>query len=525
MKFLQEMIAKKKQSHEAYVPPIEQDFAAEATDRTAQELHSAAWETVSPAEPTPDDAHFAQEPALDPEFAGEAHDLTADDIEDADDFDDIDDDEFDAAPQDAEPRMAASEQMAFQPNAAASQDQADDDAPDLDDDAHFDTLREDLAATANAAAEPADDFDEEFEAEEDATLADTFEALELSSKFDDAPEMADATPVMNGHAATSATLDDELREEAILDDLRADLAAEEPETDPMADASPAPQPAMQATPLPDPEPEFAAEPEPEAEFQDTSELEAEPELPVETLHPALAETPATQPAEVDASMFFDKPAEDRIMERTNQILAKTNPEVAAAAGVARKKIWDVQSPGNADQSIQAAPQADAEQPRRRAGRVKTRLLGFHGGEDPKKDVFAKGQATPTANAPTMFPVGWIIVIDGPGKGASFPLVAGASKIGRGEGQVVRLDFGDSSISRDNHAAVAYDDEQRQFFLGHGGKANLVRLNNMPVLSTEPLNDGDKVRIGETTLRFVALCGPDFAWDSADEANARHAAGS
>ena len=113
----------------------------------------------------------------------------------------------------------------------------------------------------------------------------------------------------------------------------------------------------------------------------------------------------------------------------------------------------------------------------------------------------------------MFPAGWIVVVDGPGRGASFTLQVGVSQIGRGEEQAVRLDFGDTSISRNNHAAVAYDDEQGKFFLGHGGKSNLVRLNGMPVLSTEELTDGDEIRIGETTLKFVALCGEAFTWST------------
>jgi pSer/pThr/pTyr-binding forkhead associated (FHA) protein len=108
----------------------------------------------------------------------------------------------------------------------------------------------------------------------------------------------------------------------------------------------------------------------------------------------------------------------------------------------------------------------------------------------------------------------------PGPGAAFTIFEGVAQIGRGETQAVRLDFGDTSISRENHAAVAYDTEQKAFFLGHGGKANLVRLNGRPVLSTEELRSGNTIRIGETTLRFVALCGPDFSWA---EGEACHAA--
>ena len=169
------------------------------------------------------------------------------------------------------------------------------------------------------------------------------------------------------------------------------------------------------------------------------------------------------------------------------------------------------------------PEAAPVAPVRRGGRVKTRILGFHKPEDAAPDPFAAPQAPVSAPGDPQFPVGWMVVMSGPGRGASFTLTAGASKIGRGEDQAIRLDFGDTSISRDNHAAVAYDGEQRSFFIGHGGKANLVRLNDMPVLSTEPMTDGDEIRIGETTLRFVAFCGPDFTWDDDGDGDSRYAA--
>ena len=115
------------------------------------------------------------------------------------------------------------------------------------------------------------------------------------------------------------------------------------------------------------------------------------------------------------------------------------------------------------------------------------------------------------------------MIEGPGHGSCFTLFNGVSQIGRGEEQAVRLDFGDTSISRNNHAAVAFDDEQTKFFLGHGGKSNLVRLNGRPVLSTEELSHGDAIRIGETTLKFIALCGDDFNWKMTDGEDAAHGA--
>lgn len=148
------------------------------------------------------------------------------------------------------------------------------------------------------------------------------------------------------------------------------------------------------------------------------------------------------------------------------------------------------------------------------GRVKTRLLGFSAPASQAHDPMAQSGGAPTS-AQAQFPVGWLVVVDGPGKGASFSLHDGLTQIGRGEGQTVRLDFGDTTISRENHAAIAFDGEQRRFFFGHGGKANLVRLNGRPVLSTEDLDSNSLIRIGETTLRFVALCGADFAWDDGE----------
>ena len=152
-----------------------------------------------------------------------------------------------------------------------------------------------------------------------------------------------------------------------------------------------------------------------------------------------------------------------------------------------------------------------EAPARRSSRVKTTFLGFERSDGRIEDVFERARDT-TAGNNVMFPVGWIVIVDGPGRGGSFTLQAGVSQIGRGDDQAVQLNFGDNGISRSNHAAIAYDDEERKFFLGHGGKSNIVRLNGKPVLSTEPLEDGDRIRIGETTLVLVAFCGADFQWN-------------
>lgn len=215
----------------------------------------------------------------------------------------------------------------------------------------------------------------------------------------------------------------------------------------------------------------------------------------------------------------EAPAEPPVAEAPALPVDAEAPAQPAPADDGSVSMWDLVAEAETLSTAEPAP-FDASRgegpeamtgiapPHRRSGRVKTRLIGFE---------HASGETTPAfdpakRDAPAFeFPVGWLVIVAGPGRGTSIPLAAGVSQIGRGDDQAVQLDFGDTSISRSNHAAVAYDDEQRAFFIGHGGKANLVRRNGKPVLSTEQLLNGDELRIGETTLRFVALCDEAFSW--------------
>ncbi len=107
--------------------------------------------------------------------------------------------------------------------------------------------------------------------------------------------------------------------------------------------------------------------------------------------------------------------------------------------------------------------------------------------------------------------GWVVVVKGQGRGGFRPVFVGMNSVGRAPSQRICVDFGDESISREEHAFITYDDETRTFYLQHGGKSNLVRLGGKPVLQPTELKAGDLFRIGNTTFRFVACCGPDFDW--------------
>lgn len=185
-------------------------------------------------------------------------------------------------------------------------------------------------------------------------------------------------------------------------------------------------------------------------------------------------------------------------------------------------IWEME-----EEPVAAAPvptparevAADAGA-RRRATRTKTRVLGFEPQPAAVVPLFDEGRMDDSIEpgdkaGVVMYPTGWLVIRSGPGRGAAFPVMRGVSQIGRGADQTIALDFGDMAISRQHHAAIAYDPMTHQFHLGHGGKSNLVRLNGKPLLTTSVVGDGDVIQIGETTLVLKVLCTPDFNWSAVE----------
>lgn len=203
-------------------------------------------------------------------------------------------------------------------------------------------------------------------------------------------------------------------------------------------------------------------------------------------------------------MFFFRKKKQRFDEPVD--LAARVEETAAAPAV------DAPDAPAADAG---APPIDPLRKRRRPTNAnKTRLMGFDTSDGRVVDLFGEDKAT-TETGRFQYPVGMVMVTKGPGVGEAFAIKSGMSQIGRGEDQAIRLDFGDMAISRENHAAIVYDPKEHTFLLGHGGKSNIVRLNGKPVVTTSDLKDGAEIEIGETRLRFVALCSKKFNWDMAE----------
>lgn len=107
-------------------------------------------------------------------------------------------------------------------------------------------------------------------------------------------------------------------------------------------------------------------------------------------------------------------------------------------------------------------------------------------------------------------VGWLAIIAGPGRGEVLRLGYGVNDMGSGPGARLRLNFGDVSIAPANHAAIIYTVRSRRFYLARSAAAE-TWLNGQPVRESVELVGGETVRLGQTQLRFVPLCGPDFDW--------------
>ena len=191
-------------------------------------------------------------------------------------------------------------------------------------------------------------------------------------------------------------------------------------------------------------------------------------------------------------------------------LKKSTPPPAPAGhrAPAGQRQWD-------------APTELMEKGKGRSGAVKsegerTMLLG---GRRRQADEARREEQERADNAMEDPVVGWLVIIDGPGQGRALNLGYGVNSLGRGATDRVNLNFGDSRISQSNHASVTYDPRGRRFYLQHGSGKNLTYLNEAPVLAPIELPASSHISLGDTTLRFVPLCGEAFDWQDTGEKEA------
>lgn len=107
-------------------------------------------------------------------------------------------------------------------------------------------------------------------------------------------------------------------------------------------------------------------------------------------------------------------------------------------------------------------------------------------------------------------VGWLVCIEGKDKGKDYRIEAKNNTIGRSEKMDICIK-GDDTVSRENHARLAYDVKHNAFHLIPAESTNSIYINDEPTYVPTKLNAFDLIELGESKFLFVPLCGEKFNW--------------
>lgn len=115
------------------------------------------------------------------------------------------------------------------------------------------------------------------------------------------------------------------------------------------------------------------------------------------------------------------------------------------------------------------------------------------------------------NDKVLLPVtGWLVCIEGPSKGMDYRIHDEYNYIGRGSKMDICIQ-GDPTVSRENHAIIAYDTQEKLFYFAPSGGGSIVRVNGKAVLGNVELKAYDRLSIGQSVFLFIPLCGENFEW--------------
>jgi uncharacterized membrane protein YhaH (DUF805 family) len=111
-------------------------------------------------------------------------------------------------------------------------------------------------------------------------------------------------------------------------------------------------------------------------------------------------------------------------------------------------------------------------------------------------------------------VGWLVAIEGQSKGSQYRLRAQRNRIGADPSMEVSL--ATPGVERAEHATITYDPRNNRYSVAPGAGPVQVGRGSIlqPLLQPGPLQPYDRIRLGDTTLIFVPLCGPHYQWPPA-----------
>lgn len=137
-----------------------------------------------------------------------------------------------------------------------------------------------------------------------------------------------------------------------------------------------------------------------------------------------------------------------------------------------------------------------------------------GGEVPSRRVDDEQKTEAISNITLGFDpvVGWLVCLEGKNPGADYKLYSKINTIGRSERMDVNIK-GDNTISKENHARLAYSPKSNTFRLIPAENANNICINDEEVYTATIIKGYDILEIGQTKLLFLPLCSERFSWEN------------
>lgn len=118
--------------------------------------------------------------------------------------------------------------------------------------------------------------------------------------------------------------------------------------------------------------------------------------------------------------------------------------------------------------------------------------------------------TPVADIPIEPVTGWVVCMNGKGKGKDFKIHKGFNKIGRSDVNDICLSFDDTVVMK-SHANLIHDSKTNYFYITVGPEKSSVYLNDQLVQTEAILKPYDQIKLGQTELRFIPFCIEQFKW--------------
>lgn len=108
------------------------------------------------------------------------------------------------------------------------------------------------------------------------------------------------------------------------------------------------------------------------------------------------------------------------------------------------------------------------------------------------------------------PVGYLICVKGEDYGNGFLIKSGHNNIGRS--QTMDIVIMDPKVSRERQAVLTFDPMNRDFYISPGEASGLCYVNGTILLNPVKICAYDRIRMGDSELMLIPVCGEKFGWD-------------